>query len=126
MITPTEIKQKAENKYYFYLQSVVNGESFFPIVIPGKKKPDEDTVRFEKELIDLINHSKEKKGYGYTIDYQTVKTKKHGSQDIPVSIIWFCFYNIIFFWNKCPFLFFNMRKICSYYFSIIFSLFTRL
>lgn len=86
MITPTEIKQKAENKYYFYLQSVVNGESFFPIVIPGNKKPDEDTVRFEKELIDLINHSKEKKGYGYTIDYQTVNTKKHGSQDIPVSI----------------------------------------
>lgn len=86
MITPTEIKQKAENKYYFYLQSAVNGESFFPIVIPGNKKPDEDTVRFEKELTDLINHSKEKKGYGYTIDYQTVKTKKHGSQDIPVSI----------------------------------------
>lgn len=86
MITPTEIKQKAENKYCFYLQSIVNRESFFPIVISGNKKPDEDTVRFEKELTDLINHSKEKKEYGYTIDYQTIKTKKHGEQDIPVSI----------------------------------------
>ena len=87
MITPTEIKQKAENKYWFYLQSLVIGEQFLPIVIPGNKKPDEDAVRFEKELTDLINHSKEKKEYGYTIEYQTIKTKRYGSQDLPVSII---------------------------------------
>ena len=86
MITPIEIKKKAANKYKAYLQSIVEGETFNPIVIVGDKKPNEDTVKFEEELTELINFSKEKKGYGYNIEYQTVKTKRHGIQDIPISI----------------------------------------
>ena len=86
MITPTEIKKKAINKYKAYLQSIVEGETFNPIVIVGDKKPNEDTVKFEAELIELMSHSKEKKGYGYYIEYQKVKTKRHGIQDIPTSI----------------------------------------
>ena len=86
MITPIEIKKKAANKYKAYLQSIVEGESFTPFVIVGDKKPNEDTVKFEEELTELINCSKEKIGYGYTIEYQTVKTKRHGIQDIPTSI----------------------------------------
>ena len=87
MITPSDIKQKAENKYVAYLQSIVEGIPFSPIVIAGNKKPDENTVLFEAELTELINHSKEKKGYGYTIEYVTVKTKLHGVQDLPASIV---------------------------------------
>lgn len=86
MITPTEIRKKAESKYLTYLRTVVEGLSFEPIVIVGNKKPDDDTGRFERELTELILHSKEKKGYGYSIEYQKVKTRKHGEQDIPVSI----------------------------------------
>ena len=86
MITPIEIKKKAANKYKAYLQSIVESETFNPIVIVGDKKPNEDTVKFEEELTELISCSKEKKGYGYTIEYQTVKTKRHGIQDIPTSI----------------------------------------
>ena len=63
MITPAEIKQKAERKYIAYLQSTIAGNSFFPLVIVGNKKPDENAVRFENELTELINHSYEKKGY---------------------------------------------------------------
>lgn len=86
MITPIEIKKKAANKYKAYLQSIVEGETFNPIVIVGDKKPNEDTVKFEEELTELISCSKEKIGYGYTIEYQTVKTKRHGIQDVPTSI----------------------------------------
>ncbi|MBP5456221.1 MAG: hypothetical protein J6Y37_06950 [Paludibacteraceae bacterium] len=86
MITPTEIKKKAENKYVAYLQSIVEGNSFQPIVIAGDKRPNSDTVKFDQELAELINHSKEKKGYGYSVEYQTVKTKQHGKQDIPTVI----------------------------------------
>ena len=86
MITPIEIKKKAENKYKAYLQSIVEGKSFNPIVIVGDKKPNEDIVRFEAELTELMSHSKEKKGYGYTIDFQSVKTKRHGLQGVPKSI----------------------------------------
>ena len=86
MITPTEIRKKAENKYLTFLRSVTERRAFEPIVIVGNKKPNDDTVQFEKELTELIAHSKEKKGYGYSIEYQKVKTRKHGEQDIPVSI----------------------------------------
>ncbi len=86
MITPTEIKNRAANKYKAYLQSIVEGETFSPIVIVGDKKPNEDIVKFEVELTELMNHSKEKKGYGYTIEYQSVKTKRHGLQDVPTDI----------------------------------------
>lgn len=86
MITPTEIKEKSEKKFAAFLQSVATGESILPIVITGNKKPDDDTMKFEAELTSLANNSKEKKGYGYSIEYQKIKTKKHGLQDIPVSI----------------------------------------
>ena len=86
MITPAEIKKKAENKYVAYLQSIVEGSQFFPLVIVGNKKPNVDTAIFKKELEELIDNSKEKRGFGYSIEYQTVKTKQHGVQDIPVSI----------------------------------------
>lgn len=86
MITPYEIKKKAENKYYDFLQKVVEGSEYFPLVIAGNKKPSEDTVKFEEELSELIKDSKEMKGYGYTIEFQTVKTKQHGNQGIPTSI----------------------------------------
>ena len=45
MITPIEIKKKAVNKYKAYLQSIVEGESFTPIIIVGDKKPNEDTIK---------------------------------------------------------------------------------
>lgn len=86
MITPTEIRKKAENKYLTYLRSVVERLAFEPVIIVGNKKPNDDTAQFEKELTELIAYSKEKKGYGYSIEYQKVKTRKHGEQDIPVSI----------------------------------------
>ena len=63
MITPNEIKKKAEKKYNDYLQSIVDGIPFNPIVITGNKKPSEDTARFEAELVELMNHSSEMKGY---------------------------------------------------------------
>ena len=100
MITPIDIKKKAANKYKAYLQSIVEGETFNPIVIVGDKKPNEDTVKFEEELRELICCTKEKKGYGYTIEYQTVKTKRHGIQDIPTSISFQTEYDYLKYINK--------------------------
>ena len=51
------------------------------------KAQEDNTVKLEAELTELINHSKEKKGFGYSIEYTTVKTKLHGVQDLPSSIV---------------------------------------
>ena len=100
MITPTEIRKKAEKKYLAFLQSVVEGKTFDPVVIVGNKKPNDDMAMFEKELTELMEYSKERKGYGYTIEYQTVKTKKHGLQDIPTSICFLTEYDYLKFIGK--------------------------
>jgi hypothetical protein len=86
MISPAEIRTKAEKKYPAYLQSVVEGTPFAEIVIIGDKKPSKNFADFEKELTELKSQSKEQKGYGYTIKYQTINKKDIGKQDLPTEI----------------------------------------
>jgi len=87
MISPNEIKTKAERKYVLFLQSVAQAISFSRIVIPGDKTYNKTTIfDFQKEILALVNQSKEKKGFGYTLDYQTIKTKTIGTQQLPTSI----------------------------------------
>jgi len=86
MISPTEIKNKAEKKYATYLQSVVEGIPFAEIVIIGNKKPSKIFAEFENELTELKSQSKEAKGYGYTIKYHTINKKDIGTQDLPSEI----------------------------------------
>lgn len=89
MISPNEIKTKAERKYFSFLQDVVQAISFSRIVIPGDKTYNKTTVGdFQKEILALVNQSKEKRGFGFTIDYQTIKTKSIGTQSLP-TIIYF-------------------------------------
>jgi hypothetical protein len=87
MISPNEIKIKAERKYFSFLQSVVQTIPFSRIIIPGNKTYNKTTISdFQKEILALVNQSKEKKGFGYTLDYQTIKTKTIGTQQLPTSI----------------------------------------
>jgi hypothetical protein len=87
MIHPKEIKQKAERKYRSFLESVVEDVPFSKIVIPGDKNYSKSSFQeFEMELLTLTNHSKEKKGFGYSLDFQKVRTRFLGLQDLPVSI----------------------------------------
>jgi hypothetical protein len=87
MITPQEIKNKTKRKYIFFLQSLVEGIPFSKLIICGDKTYAKTSLpEFEKEIQLINNQSKEKKGFGYTIVYQRVKTKSLGIQDLPASI----------------------------------------
>ena len=89
MISPNDIKTKAERKYFSFLQDVVQAIPFSRIVITGDKTYNKTTVGdFQKEILALVNQSKEKRGFGFTIDYQTIKTKSIGTQSLP-TIIYF-------------------------------------
>jgi hypothetical protein len=89
MISPVEIKAKAEKKYIAFLQSIVLGEEFSRIVIRGDKNYLKSSLtEFEKEILLLLSQSKEKKGFGYTLEFQRIKTKHIGTQDLP-TIIYF-------------------------------------
>lgn len=86
MISPNDIRIKAERKYLGYLQSKVQELSYKRLIIPGDKSYSKSLSEFEVEILALVNNSKERKGYGFSIDYQTVKTKKIETQSLPTSI----------------------------------------
>lgn len=87
MISPNEIKIKAGRKYLSFLQSMIEGKPFTRLVIRGDKSYTKSSLsEFEIEVLLLISQSKEKKGFGYTLDFQKVKTKYLGTQDLPTTI----------------------------------------
>lgn len=86
MITPNEIRIKAEKKYSTYLQSIVENVPFTEIIIICDKKPSRNLSEYQAEITALISQSKEKKKYGYTVKYQTINKKDIGAQDIPSEI----------------------------------------
>jgi hypothetical protein len=87
MISPNEIKIKAHRKYVSFLQSFIEEQPFNKLFIRGDKTYSKSSLPdFEKEILLLIGQSKEKKGFGYTLEFQKVKTKFLGTQDLPTSI----------------------------------------
>ncbi len=87
MITPKEIKTKAE-KYYAdsFLKNKVLEIPFEKLEIRANKKLNANWNEAQKELLLLVSQSKEKKGFGFSIDYQTIKTKTLSSQTFPKNI----------------------------------------
>ncbi|MGN6616079.1 MAG: Wadjet anti-phage system protein JetD domain-containing protein [Ilyomonas sp.] len=87
MITAKEIKDKTERKYTSFLQSLVERRPFEKMVIRGDKSYTKSSLtEFEREIQQIHSHSKEKKGFGYTLEFQKIKTKHLGTQDLPISI----------------------------------------
>lgn len=86
MITAAEIRKKAENLYPAFLRALLSGATFFPKVIRSDKSLSDDFNTMRRELSEVIGQSKERTGYGYSIHYQRVKTRKHTEQDLPTAI----------------------------------------
>src|SRR5690606_3413522 len=82
-----EIRNKTDKKYISFLQSVVEQRPFEKLVIRGDKSYTKSSLpEFEKEIQQIVSQSKEKKGFGYTLEFQLVKTKFLASQNLPISI----------------------------------------
>ncbi len=87
MITPQEIKDKAERKYFSFLQALASDVPFAKLVIRGDKSYTKSSLPdFEKEIQLINSQSKEKNGFGYSLEFQQIKTKYLGIQDLPVLI----------------------------------------
>jgi hypothetical protein len=101
MITPKDIKDKAERKYISFLQSLVQDIPFSRIDIRGDKSYTKSSLQeFEKEIQQIVSQSKEKKGFGYTLEFQKVKTKSLGLQDLPISIYFYDQHDYLKFLGK--------------------------
>ena len=87
MITSAEIKKKALRKYTDYLRNVAAGITFQQIEIPCNKKASDTIAEYQREFYDIRSLSKEVKGYGYTIEWKTIKNKMLGTRDFPSKIM---------------------------------------
>jgi hypothetical protein len=87
MLTTKEIKDKAERSYKDFLISVLRRTIFFPFHIKGNKgnvnAPLQDLYPALKHLIE---HSKEKIGYGYSLTYKEVNTRHSGIITMPEAV----------------------------------------
>lgn len=86
MITSAEIKKKALRKYTDYLRNVAVGITFQTVEVQCDKKASDTIAEYQKEYNDIRSLSKEVKGYGYSIEWKTVKNKMLGTQDFPSKI----------------------------------------
>jgi hypothetical protein len=88
MIQPDEIHRKAENLYRDCLQAWLSGdESFFPRVIPARRTPDPENVGAAVESMRRLREgSKESLGFGYTVEWREVNSRKLGRNKLPARI----------------------------------------
>jgi hypothetical protein len=87
MLTNKEIKEKAERSYKDFLLSVLRREVFFPCHIKGNKgNASMPLQELYPALSNLIEHSKEKTGFGYTVTYKEVNTRHSGIITLPDEV----------------------------------------
>jgi hypothetical protein len=88
MISPQEIQKKASRLYPAYLSSYLSGEFQFPKSIRSDKMPSEaEFLILRKELVPLLEQSKDRIGFGYKVHLKTVKSKRLGDQQLPDEIV---------------------------------------
>ncbi len=90
IIQPEEIRTKASRWYKDILASSVRGTPEFPRFISFGKVKAKDTLDNFPLIRDgievLINESKDKKGYGYTVEFIQRNDQKIGTQNFPDKI----------------------------------------
>jgi hypothetical protein len=87
MLTPAQIKIKAERKYPEFLRSLVLEEPFFPLEINfGRPSPTADYLLLRDAVQPLLAGSKAQKGFGYTVELEPRQTRKHGLQTLPSRV----------------------------------------
>ncbi len=88
MIQPEDIRRKAENLYEVFLRSwLARQDGFFPRVIPARKQLPADLAAAIQVVQRLREGSKEKIGYGYSVRWREVNSRKHGQNSFPEQIV---------------------------------------
>lgn len=87
MITPQEIREKADRLYPKAIAAWLADElDFFPRLIPANTEPSKVHIEAIQEVQRLQSGSKEQRGFGYSITWENRKSRTHGEQRFPQSI----------------------------------------
>lgn len=100
MIKAGEIRKKSVGRYSEVLQSSLKGENCFPLILRSNKALSKDFIQMSREIAEVFSASKDRKGFGYSVISEPVKTRQHGIQDIPKSITFENLSDYLKFLNK--------------------------
>ncbi len=86
MITPRQIRQKAERLYPTFVKSWLAGEDFFPKRIRANLTPPVDHSAAKRAVDELRQASKAQRGYGYDVTWEQRRSRTHGQNDFPTQL----------------------------------------
>lgn len=85
MINHSQIKQKAQRRYQDFLRAYIENKNFFTLELPVGKTP-QNYIKLRDKTTELLNNSKAKLGYGYSVELTIKNTHKYGQQSLPTKI----------------------------------------
>lgn len=90
-MTIGDLQNKAARKLNDVLRALILKEAIFPLPIPVKKPKTTAPLSEWRETNQLIrSQSKEVLGYGFTVEWARVNSKRHGLNDFPVKLTFEC------------------------------------
>lgn len=87
MLSPEQIRKRALNGYEDFLRSLAAGENIFPLsLFGGGLSRVTDYTKARDAIIALREHSKQTKGFGYSVEWKEQTFRKFGEQQIPATV----------------------------------------
>jgi hypothetical protein len=88
MLTPDQIRARAERRYVDYLRSICSGgPALFPLTVIGGGLRRPTDFAADRDAIALLRaESKEAKGVGYEIEWEERAFRKFGPQLVPATV----------------------------------------
>jgi hypothetical protein len=102
MLTPDQIKRRAENKYQDFLRSLCATQgTFFPLDLfgSGLGKVD-DYIGTSEQIAELKRCSRDNLGFGYLIEWQDRSFRRYGRQTVPSKVFFPTQNDFVKFLNK--------------------------
>lgn len=88
MIQPADILKKAKNLYPEFLKAWAQGRTdFFPRLVPVSRAPDSEILLAAKEVQTLREGSKATLGFGYSVEWEEVNSRRYGKNLFPKRVL---------------------------------------
>ena len=87
MLSPEQIRKRALNGYEDFLRSLAAGENIFPLpLFGGGLSRVTDYTKARDAIIALREHSKQSKGFGYSVEWKEQTFRRFGEQQVPATV----------------------------------------
>lgn len=87
MLSPEQIRKRALNGYEDFLRSLAAAENIFPLsLFGGGLSRVIDYTKSRDAIIELRSHSKQTKGFGYSVEWKEQTFRRFGDQQVPATV----------------------------------------